>query len=231
MKTMVINFSGNVGKTTLAVHFIAPRLNDPDYIEVESTNSQAGDNLAVRGNQYGNILEAMALADDGIVDVGSSNAEDFTNLMRQYQGSHDDFDYFVVPTVAGKKEQIDTIKTINFLAELGIPAKKIRLLFNIVVPGEALEPVFAGLFDFHRAEKKFTLNTKAVIEKNEIFDKLKESGKTMLDVMNDPADPKEMLKAATTTEEKLQASRLLSLKRLAAGVTNDLDAVFKVLFR
>ena len=37
--------------------------------------------------------------------------------------------------------------------------------------------------------------------------------------------------AATDAEEKLRISRLIGVKRLAAGVTEELDAVFKALLK
>ena len=37
--------------------------------------------------------------DAAIIDVGASNVEDFLKLMQQYDGSHEEFDYFVVPVV------------------------------------------------------------------------------------------------------------------------------------
>ena len=39
MKVAVINFSGNVGKTTIARHLLAPRIPDADFIAVESINA------------------------------------------------------------------------------------------------------------------------------------------------------------------------------------------------
>ena len=41
MKIAIANFSGNVGKTTIARHLLAPRLNDAPLISVESANSDA----------------------------------------------------------------------------------------------------------------------------------------------------------------------------------------------
>ena len=52
--------------------------------------------------------------------------------MRKYRGSHEDFDYFVVPTVPALKQQQDTIATLAELARIGIPAAKLKLVFNQV---------------------------------------------------------------------------------------------------
>ena len=48
MKVAVINFSGNVGKTTVAGHLLKPRMGDAPIFSVESLNVDAtSDGLAV----------------------------------------------------------------------------------------------------------------------------------------------------------------------------------------
>jgi hypothetical protein len=230
MKIAVINFSGNVGKTTVARHLLAPRLNNAQVIAVESINSDGNAEAdAIRGKQFGELLEAMALMDDAVVDIGASNVEDFVNLMKQYRGSHEDFDFYVVPTVSKNKQQRDTISTIDALSDLGIPAKKIRLVFNMVELDEVPERVFSGLFEYHASEKTFTLKPDAVIHVNDIYGRLKGSEQSIADILSDPSDLKEQLKAAQNADDKLRISRLISIKRLAAGVSEELDGVYKAL--
>ncbi|MFN5940493.1 MAG: StbB family protein, partial [Polaromonas sp.] len=209
----------------------APRLKNAQVIAVESINSDGSQDEAIRGKQFGELLEALALMDDAVVDIGASNVEDFVNLMKQYRGSHEDFDFYVVPTVSKAKQQRDTISTIDALAEIGIPAKKIRLVFNMVELDETPERVFSGLFEYHASAKNFTLKPEAVIHINDIYGKLKGTENGIADILNDPADLKEQLKAAKDSDEKLRISRLIGVKRLAAGVTEELDAVFKVLLK
>ena len=163
MKVAVINFSGNVGKTTVARHLAAPRMNNATVIPVESLNSDGTDDEVIKGREFGALQEALALMDDAVVDVGASNVEDFVNLMKQYKGSHEDFDLFIVPTVPKSKQQRDTISTIDALSEMGVPAKKIRLVFNMVEMDDKPERVFSGLFEYHGAAKNFTLRPHAVI--------------------------------------------------------------------
>ena len=55
MKVAVINFSGNVGKSTVARHLLAPRLNNAEVIPVESINSDGTDETAIRGKQFGEL--------------------------------------------------------------------------------------------------------------------------------------------------------------------------------
>lgn len=231
MKIGVINFSGNVGKSTVARHLLAPRINNAQIISVESINSDGTEEDSVRGKQFGDLIEAIALMDNVVVDIGASNVEDFISRMAQYRGSHEDFDYFVIPTVGKQKQQRDTISTIDALTELGIPAKKIRVVFNMVEIEDAPERVFSGIFEYAAAEKTFTLRPDAVIHMNDIYGKLRGSEQSISDILNDPADLKEQLKTAKDADEKLRISRQIGVKRLAAGVTEELNAVFKALLK
>lgn len=231
MKVAVINFSGNVGKSTIARHLLASRMSNAPVIPVESINSDGTQDETIRGKQFGELQEALILMDDAVVDVGASNVEDFVNLMKQYKGSHEDFDYFVVPTVPKSKQMRDTISTIDALSDIGIPAKKIRMIFNMVELDETPEREFSGLFEYHNAEKKFTLRADAVIHVNDIYAKVNGSAKSILDILKDKADYREKIKTAESANDKLQYAQMVGIKRLAAGVTEELDAVFSTLFK
>ncbi|OIQ70264.1 hypothetical protein GALL_481250 [mine drainage metagenome] len=231
MKIAVINFSGNVGKSTVARHLVVPRLRNAQLIAIESINAHGSQDEAIRGKQFGQLQEALALMEDAVVDVGASNVEDFINLMTQYQGSHEDFDYFVVPTVSKAKQQRDTVSTIEALADIGIPPKKIRLVFNMVEMDEQVEQVVGCLFDYYASAKRFTLKSDATIHVNDIYGKLNGAQKSISEVLADPTDFKEQIKAAKEDQEKLKFAQMLSVKRLAVGVTAELDSVFKTLMK
>ena len=49
MKIAVINFSGNVGKTTVTHHLLAPRIPGTEVIAVESVNAGHGATQSLRG--------------------------------------------------------------------------------------------------------------------------------------------------------------------------------------
>lgn len=230
MKVAVINFSGNVGKSTVARHLLAPRMNNAEIIAIESINSDGTDEEAIRGKQFGELMDQLALLDDVVIDVGASNVEDFITRMKQYHGSHEDFDYFVVPTVPAKKQQRDTVSTIKELADLGVPSNKIRLIMNMVEVEDAPDVVFSGLFQYAE-DGDFTLNPKAVIRVNDLYGKLKGGERSIAAIVADQTDLKAKLKEATEPEEKLKYSRLIGVKRLAQGVTSELDEVFTALFK
>ena len=231
MKVLVSNLSGNVGKTLTAKYLLSPRMGNAPIYSVESINSDGSESDLIRGKQYGELLEALSLVEDAVVDVGASNIEEFIKLMKQYRGSHEDFDFIVIPTVGSTKQMRDTIATIEALSEIGIPAKKLRVVFNMIDIDETPERVFSGLFSYHEKEHKFTLRQNAVIRFNELYEKIKGDNRTIEDIITDQTDLKEKIKLATTQDEKLDISREIGIKRLAAGVSEELDYVFKALFK
>ena len=55
MKVAVINFSGNVGKSTIARHLLLPRIETAELIVIESLNADEGLGQALRGRQFGEL--------------------------------------------------------------------------------------------------------------------------------------------------------------------------------
>lgn len=234
MKVAVINFSGNVGKTTIAGHLLKSRMNDAPIYSVESLNVDAtSDGLEVekmKGKRFGDLVEQLMQSDEAIIDVGASNVEEFLKQMQQYAGSHEEFDYFVVPTVKEKKQQADTVNTLRALAKLGIPKSKIRLVFNKVEMDDSVEDDFASLFGLAELEKGFTLKPGAVVFANEVFERLKSVGKSLADITADETDYRARLRETTDQDEKELCVRMVALKRLATTANANLDDVFKTLF-
>jgi len=86
MKVIVINYSGNVGKSTVTRYLLSPRMNNSKVIAIESINSDGTEDDVMRGKQFSELLELLAPLDDAVVDVGASNAEDFVYMMGKHQG-------------------------------------------------------------------------------------------------------------------------------------------------
>ncbi|KLP75325.1 StbB family protein [Enterobacter kobei] len=229
MKVATINFSGNNGKTTLAEHVFAARMPGALQLTIETINAGNEDIEKVRGKDFGQMMEAVMLADQAIVDVGASNVEDTMKLMKQYSGSHEEFDYFVVPAVKESKQLEDTLATIQALSSLGVPAKKIRVVFNKVEVDDDVESDFYPLFAMHQAKKNFTLNPSAVVYSSDIYKQLRALKKSIPDLLEDPTDWRKKLKEAANEDEKITAVKMISLKRLAVSACENLDDVFKAL--
>ena len=231
MKVAVINFSGNVGKSTVARHLLAPRMNKASIILVESINSDGTQDETIRGKQFGELHNDLSILDDVIVDIGASNVEDFITMMKKYSGSHEDYDYFVIPTVPKAKQQRDTISTIEALSTIGIPPEKIRIIFNMIDTDEEPNEIFSGIFEYVESRGNCTINKDCVIHNNEIYERISNTEKTIIEILNDPTDFREMSKNAHNSEEKMYYAQLLGIKRLAVGVKKELDNIFNILFK
>lgn len=235
MKVAVINFSGNPGKTTLVDNLLGPRMNAPKF-EIETINAGSAtdtDAERLKGKDYGGLQEDLMTLDSAIVDVGASNVEEFIKQMGQFDGSHEEFDYFVVPAVSEKKQQADTVNTIKTLAGLGVPAKKIRVVFNKVELEDAddVPRLFGTVFGLHAETKCFTLRPEAVVFKNEIFDRLRTLKKTVSEIVADETDYRAMLREAKDEDAKAHAVSMISAQRLAKSANKNLDDVYKALFK
>lgn len=173
MKIAVINFSGNVGKSTIARHLLAPRLGNATVIAIETINADDNDGMQMRGNEFGALQENILSLDSAVVDIGASNVEELVSRMKSYQGSHEDFDMFVVPTVPEAKQERDTISTIEALADdIGVDRERIRVVLNMVDPRNPVARSFPMLFKFHAAHRGFVLREDVAIHESELFGRL-----------------------------------------------------------
>jgi hypothetical protein len=232
MKIAVINFSGNVGKSTISRHLLLPRIPGAELITVESINADEGQpGQSLRGRQFGELQEYLQTVDRLVVDIGASNVEDLMGLMRRYQGSHEDFDFFVVPTVPAFKQQKDTCATLFDLARTGIARSRLKVVFNMVDEGTDVTQVFGPLLSFLREHPVASVSTRARLGTNEIYGRVKGMG-TAVDLAvlaQSTTDYKSLIVKSTDMAEKLALAQALATRRLARGVIPELDACFAAL--
>lgn len=229
MKVAVINFSGNVGKSTVARHLLLPRVEGADLISVESLNATDGHTQTMRGSQFADLQEYLQTVPSAVVDIGASNVEQLMELMRQYRGSHEDFDAFVVPTVAAFKQQQDTIATLVELARIGVPSARVRLLFNMVDDQDELARSFDPLLSFVAAHPVAKADLACRLGENEIYARLKNTGMGISEWVRDKTDYKALIAKAEDSAGKLALAHKLATRRLAHGVLPELDACFAAL--
>lgn len=229
MKIAVINFSGNVGKTTVARYLLLPRLAGAELVAVESINADGDQGQALRGRQFGELQEYLQTVESIVVDIGASNVEELLALMRRYRGSHDDFDCFVVPTVPALKQQQDTIATLVELARLGVPASRLKLVFNMVEDDVDVSRAFDALLAFVAARPIAEADTRCRLGTNEIYARVKSGDADIAALAADPTDYKALIAGARSTEDKLALAQKLATRRLASGVLPELDACFAAL--
>lgn len=229
MKIAVINFSGNVGKTTISRHLLLPRIAGAEMISVESLNAGAGQGQSLRGRQFAELQEYMQTVDNLVVDIGASNVEDLMALMRRYHGSHEDFDYFVVPTVPELKQQEDTMATLGELSRAGVPPSRLKLVFNMVGDGVDVTRAFEHLLAFLEARPLANVSTRCRLGTNEVYERIEGRGIDLAAWARDDTNYKALIAQATRTGEKLALAQKLAIRRLACGVVPELDACFAAL--
>jgi hypothetical protein len=240
MKIAVINFSGNVGKTTVARHLLLPRLPGAELIAVESVNADGGASAdrnactaqSLRGRQFAALQEYLQTVDSAVVDIGASNVEELLDLMQLYQGSHEDFDCFIVPTVPVPKQQQDTIATLIALSRLGVPASRVKLVFNMMEPTASVDEAFYLLQAFLAERPLAAVNTACRLRANEIYARIRGRRGAHADLAtlaSDDTDYKALILQSHDIGEKLTLAEKLATRRLAAWVVMEHDACFAAL--
>lgn len=198
MKFCVLNLSGNVGKSTLAVHLLAAFRPGAKFLSVESfnsTNADSVDSIDVQewdASQFKEIFRELMLNDEVILDVGASNVAAFMAQMKRFKSSVGEFDLILVPTVPADKQQKDTVSTIEWLHDLGVDRKKIRVVFNQfdVDAGAQVETIYAQVAGYGRADgkSKAVFEPYAVVEANEIYQSIERNKKTIKELAEDATD-------------------------------------------
>lgn len=233
MKVVIINYTGTVGKTTIAANLLSPRMNGAPIFAVESINETAEhmglDVEKLRGSNFRELLQKVMLEDHAIIDVGASNVEDFMANLEGFEEAHEEIDFYLVPVTAGTKEQKETVTMITTLAGMGIAPDKIRVIFNRVKRDVAAE--FPLMVNYHAATQSFWMRTQCAIHETELFDALSVKHLSLEALMSDDKDYKTLLKDKTASQEDRNTwSDMYGLKLLCNGVNRKLDAVFNTLF-
>ncbi|KPU89219.1 hypothetical protein APR50_33965 [Variovorax paradoxus] len=227
MKICVLNLSGNVGKSTIAVHLLAAFTPGARIVSVESINASAANEVEgldveeLSASRFKEIFREIMLCDRVIVDVGASNVAAFMSEVKRFKSVVGEFDLVLVPTVPADKQQRDTIATIDWLHELGLDGRKVRAVFNQYA-SDALDPVeivYAQVLGYAAADGKgkAVFEPHAVIDRNEAYELAKESGRTVRELAEGATDWK-----AARLEAK-RAGDMEALERAMSGqMTHDL---------
>jgi MinD-like ATPase involved in chromosome partitioning or flagellar assembly len=229
MRLAVINFSGNVGKTTVARHLLAPRIPGCQVVAVESINADDGQSVTIRGRQFAQLQEFLQSVDNVVIDIGASNVEDLLKLMRRYRDSQQDFDGFIVPTVPTRKQQQDTAATLTELTRIGVPPERLRLVFNQVDDDSPIDRTFDTLLAYCASTGVVQPLPAACISFNEVYALVRGTGQSLAELAADTTDYKAAIAKASVQADKLALAHRLAIQRLARGVIPELDACFESL--
>lgn len=231
MNIALINFSGNVGKTTLAYHLFKPRLENVSLIGIETIND-AGNfyDVKVKAKDFASIQEELLVNENVILDIGSSNVEQTLIEMKKYKGSHEDIDFFIIPVTPEVKQQIDSINTAIYLLGLDISVEKIKFILNQVPLDSSVEELFKHLF---KAINELNLYSNSpVIYENEFFDnsEIKSGNLSLSELVINKDKIKASLREANP-EDKPYIVKKIGLSRLASTVQDNFDSAFNTLFK
>jgi hypothetical protein len=226
MKVAVLNFSGNVGKSTVAKYLLQPRIPGARLVAVETINADEGGADAMRGREFGQLQRDLMKLEAAVVDIGASHVEEVMRLMTQYEGSHEEFDMFVVPVTKEAKQVRDTIGTLDALGAMGVGRDRIRLVFNRVEPGTPVQQEFAGLLDYVEDAQAAYAAPKATIYDSELYQHLRSLGHTVETLLADPTDWRARLRNASDAEEKDRCAEMIAMRRLALSAKRNLDEVY-----
>lgn len=229
MRVAIINYSGNVGKTIVAMQLLQPRMKNAQIFSIETINEGASaENIEVKemkGGQFLDLSQLLALHEDSIVDIGASNVEALFARMKAQRRSHELFDKFIVPVVQGRKIITDSINTIKDLIKIGVDEKKINIIFNKVEEPEDVEDEFAAIIG-----AAYTLgcrySTEGAIEYNEVYEYLHEISTTLSGLAADQTDYRQAIRDGETREDKEKAALMMGLQGLAVSAKENLDVVY-----
>lgn len=231
-KVAVINFSGNVGKSSIARYLLAPRM-ECDVLSIESINDPGGQKktkTTIRGKEIDELRENLLISDSLVVDIGASNVEDFIEALSEYDDGIAEFEYFVVPTVPAIKQQEDTVSTIHELIALGVPSAKIIVVFNqFDKKGGPLEKQFKVVFRELGDSDSCKLNKDAVVPKHGFFEAFQQDRRSFDDVLNDDTDYRKLIGETDDKTKQIEYVRKLGMKSLANGINKELNGVFSAL--
>ncbi|MGK3116058.1 StbB family protein [Candidatus Pantoea formicae] len=225
LKIATLNNSGNVGKTTLCETLLMPRLEDSVIIRVETINYDGSTDTKVSAKEYDVVMKKIDDVDCTIIDIGSSNIEQFLVQMNEYQGSHDLIDYFIIPVTTQDKQQRDSIATIHTLLDMGVEEDRIKSVYNFAEKDVDIERQYS-IFLSDKVCKKIAGKNPAIVYNNNIFNLLHKSGLKYSDVYKDDRDFRSLIRNAASPEERQELSNIRAAKMLMNGFNSDLDIAF-----
>lgn len=229
MKFLVLNSSGNVGKSTVSREVLYSFLENPKLIEIETVNSSSEHfninvekitDLTFFEDLYLKILEN----DNLIMDIGASNLSLFCEKIGEFAGIDMLFDYFIIPTVSGDKVATDTARTILFLKSLGVENDKIKVVFNNSSNINEFDILF-------RQEEKigYTFDKSLFVPKSNLFKELGILRKTINEIYCENVDiyKDDILNAEAKDKIKLIKTDLAN--RMAVSIRPKLIDVFELI--
>jgi len=233
MKIIVLNNSGNVGKSFITRELLFNKCNQENgrIVEVETHNSSSSKFkslkdfiVKIEGNQINELFKMILSEDDLIVDVGASNVIEFLKTLTKTNADMilDEIDMFIVPSTPDIKIQEDTIKTIVALKSFGVE-NKIKVIFNKFENKNQFKDLIDKLNKIG-----IKINEDLVIFNYENLNEIEKMGVTINELANNEKDYKALAKKAYregNMEEGNKYADLALMKGSAVTIDKQLDEI------
>lgn len=225
MRIAILNYSGNVGKTTIARDIFGYRLPEYELVSIESVNNDGKETVVIRGEEGDKLYTEVIINDDLILDIGSSNLEAFFRTSEKESEIINSMDKFIIPVTSEKKQQLDTLKTIQDLLKMKVSPTAIHIIANQVTEDplalnkEVFDKIVTGA---KRAGVNFDVDT--VIHKHDLYS----YGQTLAEMISD-TDFKLKMEEAKAAGEK-QSARDFATKYVRQRKIKALNATYQFIF-
>lgn len=245
-RMLVINYSGNVGKSTLSANLanlikykynIEMPLKSFDGINSGVENLSLNvDKEELSGQDMYSMLDYIGIVEDRFIfDVGASKTtEDMLGYLSEKPDFIQEIDYFVVPVILEIKQVEDTIKTIKSLLELGV--NKVFVVINkydslSTIQKEMIAKIkntFSSFID----NNQIVFNEKFSITQNNILQNTAYQDTNLIEIKNYDvnsiiAEAKEATKNGLTKEEIMKITNKKTAKTFADNAYSEFELLLE----
>lgn len=222
MNIGVLSFSGNVGKTILTDFVLFPRLRNTKLITVASQDN-AKCIMQLEGADGERIQQELILNscdghNDLVIDISCSEIKSFIQSIEPYKRAMEDFNVLVIPVTPEKKQQRDTIRTIDTLLKMDVEKDRIVIVFNRILPQMKVRETFDTLIKY-LSSVGINVSTDSYIPETDLFEQINESNDNYIE---------SILEGNSTYSANVdKIDKAFELKCSLDGVANKIFLVFR----
>jgi len=233
MKVMIVNNSGNMGKSFLSRELFYENFDEPKaIIEIENGNGSSEkypniNSIKNDGKDLSAVFDKMIEYDNYVLDVGSRRIEQFFEEIEKNNGiDEDDIDLVIVPVTSDDKAWEDTEKTLMLLDSLGLKDKT-RIVFNRVDDMRTVSDMVKIAEDLG-----FYVNENLQILQYDAVREISKMKITAADLASRTKDYKELAREAAKSGDKVGREKNINLythQKYAKGITKNMNKVYALL--
>lgn len=227
----VCNIAGGVGKSSFCRHCLSPQIPGSVLVSIEDWNSSGGvADLEISAKAFHRLAGQLNADDQGsyILDIGASNSREMFKHFDVLSSTRERITHWIVPTRAGLKERVDTLKTIQLLLKMDVAPSSITVVAQFVTDPETFESDFGELKAVAR-EFGFNFAEQAVLF-SPLFAHIKEGSRSVFEIVQNKPDFAALRKTAAGSEATLmQLGHQIVIHDLARAAARNYLGVFESL--